>query len=257
MINFFKRINWFFVSQVGLDVKRFFYFFLGIPKFICNFIFFSRNYSGVLKLQPCLTDWYDEAGYTNSEYFWQDLLVAQLIYQTNSFKHIDIGSRFDGFVTHVASFRLIEVFDIRPIRTEINNVIFNQCDLIDPFFDKDNYCDSISCLHALEHFGLGRYGDPLNPLGYKSALKNISKMTKSEGIFYLSVPIGKPCVYFNAHQIFDVYKLLDLLNSLGFILEKFYYFNNNKFTLSSDLYSDLFILNNLDYTLALFILVKE
>ena len=36
-------------------------------------------------------------------------------------------------------------------------------------------CDSISCLHALEHFGLGRYNDPLDPNGHLKGFNNISK----------------------------------------------------------------------------------
>jgi hypothetical protein len=34
----------------------------------------------------------------------------------------------------------------------------------------DGYCDSLSCLHALEHFGLGRYGDPIDPRGHEKGI---------------------------------------------------------------------------------------
>jgi len=38
---------------------------------------------------------------------------------------VDIGSRVDGFVAHVASFREIEVFDVRPISAQIPASSFN------------------------------------------------------------------------------------------------------------------------------------
>ena len=72
------------------------------------------------------------------------------------------------------------------------------------------YCDSLSCLHALEHFGLGRYNDAIDPNGFERGLINMSRLLKNFGIFYLSVPIGIARVEFNAHRVFDpqiIYKL--------------------------------------------------
>lgn len=65
-----------------------------------------------------------------------------------------------------------------------------------------NYCDSISSLHAIEHFGLGRYGDPIDYFGYLKALQNIAKIVKTGGTFYFSVPIGPQRIEFNAHRVF-------------------------------------------------------
>ena len=52
-------------------------------------------------------------------------------------------------------------------------------------------CDSISCLHALEHFGLGRYNDPLDPNGHLKGFNNMVKMLKRGGKLYISFPIMK------------------------------------------------------------------
>ncbi|MSU56529.1 MAG: DUF268 domain-containing protein [Candidatus Taylorbacteria bacterium] len=83
----------------------------------------------------------------------------------------------DGFVAHVASFRDCEVFDVRPISTKIPGVVFRQADLMNPASlpttEGRGYCDSLLCLHAIEHFGLGRYGDPINPLGYQRGITKI------------------------------------------------------------------------------------
>src|ERR1700689_4816288 len=64
---------------------------------------------------PILTDYDAEAGSARGHYFHQDLLVASFIHDRNPARHIDIGSRIDGFVAHVASFRNIEVMDIRAL----------------------------------------------------------------------------------------------------------------------------------------------
>jgi|TARA_B110000037_G_scaffold217911_1_gene279885 hypothetical protein len=53
-----------------------------------------------------------------------------------------------------------------------------------------NYCDSLSCLHTLEHFGSGRYGDKIDPVGHIKGFQNLVKMLKKNGILYISFPIS-------------------------------------------------------------------
>ncbi len=72
-----------------------------------------------------------------------------------------------------------------------------------------NYCDSVSSLHAIEHFGLGRYGDPIDVNGHLKGLNNIYNMLQANGIFYFSVPIGPQRIEFNAHRVFSVSYLLE------------------------------------------------
>jgi hypothetical protein len=159
---------------------------------------------------PVFGDRADASGVASGHYFHQDLLVARRIYERNPERHVDIGSRIDGFVAHVASYRKLEVFDIRPMAAKVPNIEFRQVDMSQPGDAFENYCDSISCLHALEHFGLGRYGDPVDVDGYEKGFENISHMLKENGIFYLSVPIGKERVEFNAQRVFSLRRLVDL-----------------------------------------------
>lgn len=177
-----------------------------------------------MKLTPCLHDRYEEGGATKSEYFWQDLLVARLIHEANPIKHVDIGSRVDGFVAHVASFRDCEVFDVRPISTAVPGVVFHQLDLMNPdslpITEGTGYCDSLSCLHAIEHFGLGRYGDPINPLGYQFGLANMAKLLQPGGVFYLSSPIGQERVEFNANWVFDPRSIVTCAEASGLTLKR-------------------------------------
>lgn len=101
-----------------------------LPAYLEDLYRFRKYFSGKLKIVPCLHDRYEEGGTTKSEYFWQDLLVARWIHAASPSRHVDIGSRVDGFVAHVAAFREIEVFDVRPITTNIPGVVFRQVDLM-------------------------------------------------------------------------------------------------------------------------------
>ncbi len=163
------------------------------------------------RLYPCLDDKYEENGQIKGHYFHQDLLVAKRIHHNNPVLHVDIGSRIDGFVAHVASFRHLEVFDIRPMKNKIPNVNFIQANLMNPISNNlVDYCDSLSCLHAIEHFGLGRYGDPLEYDGYLRGLDNAFRVLKSGGKFYFSTPIGPQRIEFNAHRVFSMDYLIEL-----------------------------------------------
>jgi len=165
------------------------------------------------KWYPVFKEKYSASGTAKGDYFHQDLLVANKIFLNNPKKHVDIGSRVDGFVAHVASFREIEVFDIRPLNNTIKNIKFIKMDATK--FDNSylNYTDSISCLHALEHFGLGRYNDPIDAFGHIKGFDVINKTLTKNGHFYFSVPIGKQRIEFNAHRIFSLYYLLNLFKN--------------------------------------------
>lgn len=152
---------------------------------------------------PIKSDYRKQAGTYGGGYFHQDLLVASFIYAAKPEKHIDIGSRIDGFVAHVATYRKIQVLDIRPLPpVGHENIEFIQADLMSEN-SLPPKVDSISCLHAIEHFGLGRYGDPVDPLGHQKGFSNIVSMLKEGGHLYISFPIGRQNeVHFNAHRVF-------------------------------------------------------
>lgn len=118
-------------SQFGIDPRRFLRALAALPAFINEYRFFRRTCVATITFNPQLHDRHTEAGVTKSEYFWQDLIVARWIFEAKPERHVDVGSRTDGFVAHVASFREIEVFDVRPITTDIPGVIFRQADLMD------------------------------------------------------------------------------------------------------------------------------
>ena len=204
------RLYWLLRAQFGIDPIKALRSLQGLPRFVRDYFRFRSGYAGRLELLPCLHDWHDEGGATKLEYFWQDLLVARRIFAAKPAKHVDVGSLVGGFVAHVASFREIEVFDVRPISAQVPGVTFKQADLMQPVAGITDYCDSLSCLHALEHFGLGRYGDPIDPNGFERGLQNMAALLKNDGIFYLSVPIGVERVEFNGQRVFDPRAMIKL-----------------------------------------------
>src|SRR5450759_798742 len=184
------RLYWLLTAQFGVDPRKMIRSFRGLPRYLRDLAAFRKGYKGPIEFLPCLHDWYEEGGSTKDEYFWQDLLVARMIFEAKPEKHVDVGSRVDGFVAHVACFRRIELFDIRPITTRIPGVTFKRSDLMSTDDAMTGYCDSLSCLHALEHFGLGRYGDSIDANGLERGLANMARLLVDNGVFYLSLPIG-------------------------------------------------------------------
>ena len=165
------------------------------------------------RLYPCYFDKSDNAGCARGTYYWQDFFVAKLIYINNPQRHIDVGSLLSGFVTHVACFRQIEVLDIRPLEQAIPNVIFRQCDVMERDGLQAEITDSISSLHALEHFGLGRYGDPICYDGYLTGFNNITYLLKPGGKFYFSVPLGDQRIDFHAQRVFSLSYLIEIVST--------------------------------------------
>lgn len=163
----------------------------------------------VSEVWPIMNDYTALGGTSSGHYFHQDLLVARYIYENNPKTHIDIGSRVDGFVAHVASYREIVVLDINETpETNHQKITFQKVDLmVDQALPKT---DSLSCLHAIEHFGLGRYGDRLDPNGHIVGIQNMIRMLEENGTFYISFPISQnPRVVFNAHRVLHPHSILE------------------------------------------------
>lgn len=156
-------------------------------------------------------DFSSQAGNARGHYFHQDLWVAQRVFEAKPYRHVDVGSSISGFVSHVASFRQIDVIDIRPLDSEIKNVRFIQRDMMNKDDLHDLHADSVSCLHALEHFGLGRYGDNLDPEGWESGFRSLSDLVTKGGTLYLGLPTSnRQRIEFNEQRVFCIPFLRDL-----------------------------------------------
>lgn len=172
-------------------------------------------------LYPILDDRNKDAGSVDTHYFLQDIWMAKKVLDDNPQKHYDIGSRIDGFIAHLLSSRknVIQI-DIRPFPHSVEGLEFICADATNLEQIEDESIDSMSSLHAVEHFGLGRYGDPIDPEACFKAMKAFMRVLKTEGKLYISVPVGKEDkVYFNAHRVFNPYTILKCFDELQ--LEEF------------------------------------
>ena len=179
-------------------------------------------------VRPILDDRFAQAGAASGHYFHQDLLVARRIFENAPQRHIDVGSRVDGFVAHVATFREIEVIDVRPLSSDVPNLSFVCADMMSELPEElVESTDSLSCLHTIEHFGLGRYGDPVSYEGHVIGLRNLIRMVRPGGHFYLSTPIGREQrIEFNAHRVFSVPYLISKLEP-DFTIDAFSYIDDD------------------------------
>jgi len=211
---------------VGVDPRRLFGSFKYFPSFVAQMIQFLKKYrnsgnSFSFRWVPILSDRHMPSGIAKGHYFHLDLWAARKVYEANPPEHVDVASRVDGFVAHLLVSRSVKVIDVRPMVTKIEGLTFVQADIM-----TDNALElaspSVSCLHALEHFGLGRYGDPIDLDGWKRGLKNLSKMTTAGGQLYLGVPIGrKQVIEFNAQRIFHPETILNAARELDLELIEF------------------------------------
>lgn len=223
------KIIYRYLVQFWLEPLKFFIWLKNIFRFIRDYkkLNKQKNKDFPIKcIHPMLHDKDDNAWVCKWHYFHQDLLVAAEIYKENPEKHVDIASRIDWFVAHVATFREIEVLDIRKIDSKVKNIKFKQADLMSIWDDMKDYSSSISCLHAIEHFWLGRYWDSIDINGHLKWLDNIYKMLRGGWVLYFSTPIWKQRIEFNAHRVFSVKYLYDYFKD-KYEIEKFSYVDDN------------------------------
>ena len=224
----------------GFDLRQTYRSLRGMPRFFRTLRELRRQEEAsghpfsLRASHPCLGEDSEGSGLASGHYFHQDLLVARRIFQDRPRRHVDVGSRVDGFVAHLACFRRVEVVDIRPLTSAIPNITTIQADVMAPLpADLVESCDSVSCLHALEHFGLGRYGDPIDYDGHLLGLESLYSMLAPGGKLYLSVPIGPQRIEFNAHRVFSVGYLLGRLEP-RYRVDRFSYVDD-----SGDLHEDV------------------
>jgi hypothetical protein len=153
--------------------------------------------------EPILGDYRADAGVASGHYFHQDLWAARRIFDRRPQRHVDVGSRIDGFIAHVLTFMPVTVVDIRPLRSRAAGLTFLQGDACNLASMGTASVESLSSLHALEHIGLGRYGDPVDPHACFTAMSELARVLAPGGRLYVGLPVGRERVRFNSERIFD------------------------------------------------------
>lgn len=224
--NILRAIHKFFII-----FKKEYYF--NLYKYIIDVFRFIKEYRIFLKeknpkykisinyIFPCLRD-KTEKTLVEPIYFFQDTWAAQKIFETKPKHHYDIGSAVKT-VGIISQFVPTTMIDIRPIDISLDNLFFIKGSILNLPFRNDSI-ESISSLCVVEHIGLGRYGDVIDPYGSEKAIKELKRVLKKGGNLYFSVPVDKECrVYFNAHRAFTRDYILELFRDLILLEEKYIY----------------------------------
>jgi hypothetical protein len=130
----------------------------------------------------------------------------------NPLRHVDFGSHvyFAGVASAITD--KFTYYDIRPIdmplpRLECKAGNLTKIDL------PDNSQMSVSCMHVLEHVGLGRYGDSIDPRGDLKAAAELSRIVHPDGQLLIVEPVNQiPRLSFNAHRIYSYNQILDMFS---------------------------------------------
>lgn len=153
--------------------------------------------------------------YFDAHYIYHPAWAARVLAEIAPLTHIDISSSLH-FCSIVSSFINIEFFDYRPAQLNLDNLSCKYANILDlPF--SDNSVLSLSCMHVIEHIGLGRYGDPLDPDGDLKAIVELKRVIKPGGNLIIVVPVGKPRIQFNAHRIYDATSFSKYFDNLELI----------------------------------------
>lgn len=130
--------------------------------------------------------------------------------------HIDISSSIN-FITIASAFIPIKFYDYRPLKINLQGLETDFADLENLNFD-DESVESISCMHVIEHIGLGRYGDRLDYNGDLKAIKELKRVVKNNGNLILVVPIsGEDKIQFNAHRVYRYATIIDYFSNFELI----------------------------------------
>jgi len=67
--------------------------------------------------------------------------------------------------------------------------------------------DCVVSFSSIEHSGLGRYGDPLDPDGDVRTMRTIHKNLKTDGILIWGAPVGHDALVWNVHRVYGKVRL--------------------------------------------------
>lgn len=225
------------------------------PFFLLDWLRFKKlgGKAPILDFYPCLHDRMASTG-IDSHYFFQAIWGFKRIQSELPESHVDVGSdvRWVGMLTCITQ---VSFIDIRPLQIQLDNYEGKAGSIIALPYEDDSL-SSVSSLHVIEHIGLGRYGDPIDPEGSHKACAELIRVLAPGGKLYVSLPIGDSRVQFNGQRIFSISDVLTLFLGLE-LVELSIVDTFGKFREHVSLGGvDLGQYQGLDYGLGMFVLLK-
>lgn len=163
---------------------------------------------------PCLHDRLNGMAY-EPHYTYHCAWACRVIAAKPPQRHIDVSSSLQ-FVAMLSAWVPVLQVDIRVPKIVLSGLETSSGDLLALPFDTDAV-DSLSCLHVIEHIGLGRYGDRISPTGDRLAADELSRVLAVGGRLLIAAPVGRPRTNFNAHRVYSYSQVLALFPKLSLL----------------------------------------
>lgn len=159
---------------------------------------------------PCLNDKTLQTPF-DAHYVYHPAWAARVLAQTKPAEHVDAASTLN-FASMVSAFVPVKFYDIRPASLTLSGLQSGSADLTALPFGTGTI-KSLSCMHTVEHIGLGRYGDAINPAGDIQAISELKRVLATDGDLLFVVPVGKPRVQFNAHRVYGYNQIMEYFSN--------------------------------------------
>ena len=197
---------------------------MAYKKYLSDYLLFaklsaSKSKRFLLSFKECRPCLKDDTGKTSFDrhYVFHTAWAARLLSENLPEYHVDISSSL-YFCTIVSAFLPVRFYDYRPADLNLSGLTSQSADLLALPFD-DATVPSLSCMHVVEHVGLGRYGDEIDPDGDLQAISELKRVLSLGGSLLFVVPVGKPVIKFNAHRIYSYEQIVCSFS--GLTLEEF------------------------------------
>lgn len=206
-----------YIIQIGKDI------FIRFPKKIGRFFGYLAELSRFRKindqrfsvktseLYPCLKDKITNTPFDH-HYIYHPAWAARILAQTRPAYHVDISSIL-SFSTIISAFVPVKFYDYRTAALNLPGLESGFADLKQLSF-ADNSVPSLSCMHTIEHIGLGRYGDEIDPQGDTRSINELKRVLMPGGDLLFATPVGKPKIEFNAHRIYSYEQVIGYFSPL-------------------------------------------
>ena len=186
-------------------------------KFLREVVNFFDNNDGrfspaSLSIRPFLDDNNPVMGF-DAHYMYHMAWAARMVRKFGPKQHVDISSHI-YFSSQLSAWIPTTFYDFRVPKVKgLKGLTVEQADLCALKFETDSI-DSLSCMHTIEHIGLGRYGDSIDSKGDALAAAELSRVLSPGGQLLIVVPVGDPKLEFNAQRIYSFEMVTSLFSQL-------------------------------------------